>query len=152
MLFQYCHQVPKIELHAHIGGCFRPMTFLELAEAKGIDTDHIDFYNVDIKTAFEIFKVGDQLITDTQTLKRVTKEVIEDYSKQNTRYLELRSTPKIVGKIQSKEEYINTIIEAIKEMSEEIPTIKVRYLISVNRTRPETVEETVDLLLKHKAD
>ena len=78
------------------------MTFLELADSKGIDTDHIDFYNVDIKTAFEIFKVGDQLITDTMTLKRVTKEVIEDYAKQNTRYLELRSTPKIIGKIESK--------------------------------------------------
>ena len=75
---------------------------MELADAKGIDTDHIDFYNVDIKTAFEIFKVGDQLITDSQTLKRVTKEIIEDYAKQNTRYLELRSTPKIVGKIGSK--------------------------------------------------
>lgn len=47
-----------MELHAHIGGCFRPQTFLELAEAKRINIDHIDFYNVDIKTAFEIFKVG----------------------------------------------------------------------------------------------
>ena len=31
-LFQLCHNIPKIELHAHIGGCFRPQTFLELAE------------------------------------------------------------------------------------------------------------------------
>jgi adenosine deaminase len=112
-LFQLTHNIPKIELHAHIGGCFRPMTFLELAEAKKIDTDHIDFYNVDIKTAFEIFKVGSQLITDPQTLKRVTKEIIEDYNKQNCRYLELRSTPKQIGKIESKEMYIDCVIEAI---------------------------------------
>ena len=64
-LFQLTHNIPKIELHAHIGGCFRPKTFVDLAEAKKIDIDHIDFYKVDIKTAFEIFKVGGQLITDT---------------------------------------------------------------------------------------
>lgn len=149
-LFQYCHQIPKIELHAHIGGSYRPTTFLELSDAKGIDTDHIDFYNVDIKTAFEIFKVGDQLITDTATLKRVTKEIIEDYAKQNTRYLELRSTPKIIGKISSKIEYIDTICEAIKESTLMNPKIKVKYLISVNRTRPETAKEAVDLLLYYK--
>ena len=75
-LFKITHNLPKIELHAHIGGCYRPMTFLELAEEKKIDIDHIDFYNIDIPTAFEIFKVGSRLITDCQTLKRVTKEII----------------------------------------------------------------------------
>ena len=57
-LFQLTHSLPKIELHAHIGGSFRPKTFVDLAEAKNISIDHIDFYKVDIKTAFEIFKVG----------------------------------------------------------------------------------------------
>lgn len=57
-LFQLAHSLPKIELHAHIGGCFRPQTFLELVEQKKIDIDHIDFYHVDYKQAFEIFKVG----------------------------------------------------------------------------------------------
>lgn len=80
-LFKIVHNLPKIELHAHIGGCYRPQTFVELAEAKNLSIDHIDFYNVDIKGAFEIFKVGSQLITDAATLKRVTKEIIEDYNK-----------------------------------------------------------------------
>ena len=80
-LFKIAHNLPKIELHAHIGGCFRPQTFVDLAEQKKISIDHIDFYNVDLKTAFEIFKVGSQLITNTETLKRVTKEIIEDYAR-----------------------------------------------------------------------
>lgn len=46
-LFQLAHSLPKIELHAHIGGCFRPQTFLDLVEQKKIDIDHIDFYHVD---------------------------------------------------------------------------------------------------------
>ena len=80
-LFQLAHSMPKIELHAHIGGCFRPQTFMDLVVQKGIDIDHIDFYNVDYKTAFEIFKISNQLITDCKTLDRVTQEIIEDYAK-----------------------------------------------------------------------
>ena len=40
--------IPKIELHAHIGGCFRATTFMELAMAKGADLDKVDFYKVDL--------------------------------------------------------------------------------------------------------
>jgi adenosine deaminase len=120
-LFKLTHNIPKIELHAHIGGCFRPQTFMNLCLLKKIDIDHIDFYNVDIATAFEIFKVGGKLITDAETLRLVTSEIIEDYSKQNTRYLELRSTPKSVGSIASKEEYINIILETMSEMEKRIP-------------------------------
>jgi adenosine deaminase len=43
-IFQLSHSIPKIELHAHIGGSIRPTTFLELAEKKNICIDHIDFY------------------------------------------------------------------------------------------------------------
>lgn len=114
-LFQITHNIPKLELHAHLGGCFRPQTFVDLAIQKDIDIDHIDFYNVDIKMAFEIFKVGGRLVTDQPTLKRVCLEMIEDFNKQNTRYLEIRSTPKKVGTIESKEQYILTLLEAIKE-------------------------------------
>ena len=150
-LFKVAHNMPKIELHAHIGGCYRPQTFVDLAEEKKINIDHIDFYNVDIKTAFEIFKVGSQLITTADTLKRVTKEIIEDYARQNTRYLELRSTPKKIGDISSKEEYLDSVIDAIKEMKEERSSLRVCFLVSVNRAQPvETAAEAVDLLIKYK--
>ncbi len=61
-LHQDTFSMPKIELHAHIGGCFRPQTFLELAMEKGADLDKIDFYKVDIAMAFEFFKIGSKLV------------------------------------------------------------------------------------------
>ncbi len=67
-LHKVTFNLPKIELHAHIGGCFRPQTFLELAMAKNVDLDPVDFYNVNIDTAFEFFKIGAQLVTDLETL------------------------------------------------------------------------------------
>jgi adenosine deaminase len=72
---------PKVELHCHVGGSFRPQTFLELAMEKEIDLDKIDFYNVNIETAFNFFIVGSQLVQDLVTLRRIVRELIEDYGK-----------------------------------------------------------------------
>lgn len=59
----------------------RPQTFMELAIAKGADLDAVDFYNVNINSAFEFFKINAQLVNDLATLQRVTYEIIEDYHK-----------------------------------------------------------------------
>ena len=63
-------------MHTHIGGCIRAETFLELAEKKNISVDHIDFYNVDLPMAFEIFKIVSKILCDLVTLRRVVKEII----------------------------------------------------------------------------
>ena len=115
-LFEDCFAIPKIELHAHIGGCLRPETFLQLALDSRIDVDHIDFYNVNIKSAFEIFKIVGQVLTDLDTLYRIIREIIEDYAKQNCIYLELRSTPKPLNikkgttEKGGMQDYINTVL------------------------------------------
>ncbi len=120
-LFQDCFAIPKIELHAHIGGCLRAETFLELAEERGISVDHIDFYNVDVAGAFDIFKVVGQIMIDLDSLERVIREIIVDYSKQNCAYLELRSTPKslltdrLTGAKGTMKDYIDRVLKAIKE-------------------------------------
>ena len=144
-IHQATFNLPKIELHAHIGGCFRPQTFLELVLAKGLDLDKIDFYNVTIESAFEFFKLGAQLVTDIPTLQRITYEIIEDYEKQNTRYLELRSSPKQYGD-KSKAECVRAILEVIDQAATDMPTLKVRFLLSINRTASlEAARETLAL-------
>lgn len=89
---------------------------MELALAKGIDLDKLDFYKVDLAMAFEFFKVSSQLITDLSTLKRVVYEIIEDYCKQNTKYIELRSTPKSLSQSKTtSKEYIEAICEVMEK-------------------------------------
>ena len=112
-LFKLVHDLPKVELHALIGGCIRPQTFVDLCNEKNISIEHIDFYQLNVEMAFQIFKVTDQLVTEPSILARVTREIVEDYSKHNCRYLELRSTPKIIGTISDKETYIETVLDAI---------------------------------------
>ncbi len=76
---------------------------MELADKKGISTDHIDFYRVDLAMSFEIFKIVNQIFITLDVLRRVTLEIIEDYTKHNCVYLELRSTPKAFGDKTMKE-------------------------------------------------
>jgi len=143
--------VPKIELHAHIGGCIRPNTFMELVMKRGADLDKIDFYNVSIETAFEFFKIVSQLITDIPTFQRVVYEIIEDFVKQNTKYLELRSTPKAF-KGSTAKAYVEAIIEVIQRCEEDFD-IKVRYLVSINRQAgPEAAKATLELIKELKSD
>ena len=52
VLFKLVHDLPKVELHAHIGGCMRPQTFLDLAMSKNISIEHIDFYKLNVEMAF----------------------------------------------------------------------------------------------------
>lgn len=40
--------IPKLELHAHIGGCMRGSTFMELALARNVDLDKVNFYKLDM--------------------------------------------------------------------------------------------------------
>ena len=54
---------------------------MELAIAKGVDLDSVDFYNVTIETAFNFFRIGSQIVTDIDRLQRVTYEIVEDFEK-----------------------------------------------------------------------
>ena len=97
-------------------------------------------------------KTSKHLIRTPEILKRVTKEIIEDYARSNTRYLELRSTPREYGEIFSTEyHYIGAIYDAIFEAEDEIPTIKVAYIISIdNLCTEDEVDDFVDLVERYK--
>ena len=80
---------------------------------------------------------------DLDSLERVIREIIVDYSKQNCAYLELRSTPKsllidrLTGAKGSMKDYIDRVLKAIKEGEQaEGKSIRVRYIASINRGSP----------------
>ena len=102
----------KIELHAHLNGCVRPDTFMELVAKFNVDIEDIDFYNVNLEMGFKIFKALGQVITSLELVKRITKEMIEDYERQNCIYLEIRSSPKVF-KDSGIREYFETILKVI---------------------------------------
>ena len=124
----------------------RPSTFMELAMAKNVDLDAIDFYNINVESAFHFFTINARLVTDLATLQRVVYEIIEDYEKQNTRYLELRTNFKAFGD-RTKLDYLNAILEVFENAEANMPNIKVRLLASLSRNGTlQDAQETLDVV------
>ena len=113
-----CRALPKVELHAHLNGCVRDQTLLELArehrgdapeggpsttlaslrETLGSSRDSGDVSASDaprpLKKCFELFKTIHALCTDHATITRVAAEAVVDFALDGVVYLELRTTPK----------------------------------------------------------
>ena len=112
-----CRALPKVELHAHLNGCVRDQTLLELAREHRGDApeggpsttlaslrdtlgreDSGDVSASDaprpLKKCFELFKTIHALCTDHATITRVAAEAVVDFALDGVVYLELRTTPK----------------------------------------------------------
>ncbi|XP_072960309.1 N6-mAMP deaminase isoform X1 [Typha angustifolia] len=120
---EWCHALPKIELHAHLNGSIRDSTLLELAKRlgeKGVivfeDVEHIIMkYGRSLPECFQLFDLFHILATDHETVTRITKEVIEDFAAENVVYLELRTTPKKnEAKGMTKRSYMKAVIDGLR--------------------------------------
>ncbi|XP_016425240.1 adenosine deaminase-like protein [Sinocyclocheilus rhinocerous] len=77
----------------------------------------------------------------------VAKAVIQEFAADGVKYLELRSTPREVTETGlTKQRYIETVLEAIRQCKQEEVDIDVRFLVAVDRRHgPVVAMETVKL-------
>ena len=116
---------------------------------------------------FAIFRILHRLIANLDILRRVTRDVIQDFVDENVAYLELRTTPrKLVDRSQAptvivestKREYIQAVIDTIRACQQTIRTpnghpIHVRLLLSVDRSESmEEAEATLKLAQEFSAE
>ncbi|KAJ0983202.1 hypothetical protein J5N97_011457 [Dioscorea zingiberensis] len=130
-MLELCRELPKIELHAHLNGCVRDSTLLELAKLLGA-TDVEDVIlkkGRSLKECFQLFDLYHILTTDHAILTRITQEVIEDFASENVVYLELRTTPKKnEAKGMTKRSYMEAVIDGLRA----IDTVEVAFLPAAN--------------------
>ncbi|CAG9314532.1 unnamed protein product [Blepharisma stoltei] len=139
-MLQEIQALPKVELHAHLNGSLRKETLIEfLAEDgknEGFDKD------LTMDEAFRLFSVVHSVVTRPDRVERITREMLEDFEKENTVYLEIRTSPKAT-QFMTKLEYLNSIIKAIREFQGKMVT---KVLISVNRAQSvEAAWENIEL-------
>ncbi|XP_063603002.1 adenosine deaminase-like protein isoform X2 [Penaeus indicus] len=83
---------------------------------------------------FEVFRILHCLTDNLSAIKTITRDVIQEFVADNVCYLELRTTPKAIHGVMTKNQYIDTVLEAmIEEMNQNAITI--RLLISIDRSR-----------------
>ncbi|XP_020086607.1 adenosine deaminase-like protein isoform X1 [Ananas comosus] len=142
---EWCHAIPKIELHAHLNGSIRDSTLLELAKGlgeKGVivfeDVKHVIMKNGrSLPECFQLFDLYHILTTDHETVTRITKEVVEDFAAENVVYLELRTTPKKnEAKGMTKRSYMKAVIDGLRS----VDTVDVAF---INSSRENCLESAV---------
>ena len=129
----FVHELPKIELHAHINGCVRESTLRELCQE---NTDFISPSLRSLEQGFEYFAQIHAITTHLPHVERITREAIEDFAKENVIYVELRTTPKTrPEKGVTKETYMEAVLAGRHAFYEQHPdaAIIVRLLLSIDR-------------------
>ena len=98
------HDLPKADLHVHLDGSVRFDTLVELYEKEGLTLPGgseeaarrllMEGEGVhDLSTYIPLFEHVHRVLQDEVSLRRVTRELVEDCARENVRHLELRFSP-----------------------------------------------------------
>ncbi|KKY00536.1 adenosine deaminase [Paraclostridium benzoelyticum] len=138
-------KLPKIELHCHLDGSVRPQTIIDLANMKNIDIpskniDEIKNMMVapkDCKSLDEYlkrFELPGLIMQDEDSLERIAFELMEDASRENIVYIEIRFAPLLhINKGLTTKQVIESVLKGIKK-AESIYDIKGNLILSCMRT------------------
>lgn len=108
--FEEIKQLPKVELHSHLDGCIRPKTIIELTEQyqctlpglkKGETLTIEELKNIllppggtkSLEDFLKAFAYTLPVLQNVNGVRRVLREMAEDYGKDGVVYLEVRFCP-----------------------------------------------------------
>ena len=140
-LVRLCGRLPKVELHAHLHGSARLSTIAALAP-DGVDISCLQSIrgtDRSLESCFAIFGAIHKTVTNVAAVRRVTLEVLEDFAADGVRYLELRTTPRVLSDADVAG-YVDCVIDAFSsfERSQRDRSVNwlllPRLLLSVDRS------------------
>lgn len=149
------NKIPKIELHCHLDGSVRPSTLFELAKSYNIkfhantleefsQSTHVSKDCSSLKDYLDKFTLPIAVMQTADSLKRITKELIEDVSKNNVKYIEIRFAPFFhMEKGLSFNQVIESVLEGMNEGFKEFGVYS-NLILSAMRHLPEA--KTLELI------
>jgi adenosine deaminase len=147
--------LPKVELHRHLEGSLRLRTMREVAREHGITIpagngplSRLVQVQKDEPFTFQNFLAKFATLRmfyrSPEIIRRVTREAVEDASRDNVRYLELRFTPVALSRAEGFPlgDVIDWVCESARQAAGEFK-IRVGLIASVNRHESVELAEQV---------
>ena len=122
-LFTNTNSLPKIDLRVVLPGSIRKTTLIELSSKEEQQQLEKCFSKIEPETPFIFSDLCSNIFKDINTVKRITKEVLEDWKKHNVIYMEL------ITNLYSKKDKFTEINEA-NNLSEKFNS---RLVISLDK-------------------
>lgn len=140
-------KLPKVELHCHLDGSLRTETVIELAKEENIDLSGKTYEEVkellvvpedcpSLDIYLKRFDLPLKLMQNEKNLKKIAFELIEDVSKENVKYIEVRFAPLLHNRQGLNiKQIINAVLEGLKEGEEKFG-VKSGLILSLLRHHP----------------
>ena len=158
----FYRELPKVDLHRHLEGSLRVDTLLDIARLHGItlplapglralvQMQPEDPFN--FSTFLSKFQTLRLFYRSPEVITRITREAIEDASRDGLRYLELRFTPVALSRLEGfpTSEVLDWVCTAAQQASADF-SLPTSLIVSVNRHEPvETARQVLQLAADYK--
>ncbi|GMQ62260.1 adenosine deaminase [Vallitalea maricola] len=146
---------PKIDLHYHLDGSVSPVTLIEIALQENIQlpTMNVDKLREYVQVEEECrnlaeyltkFEISKKCMQSPRALKQVAYKAIEDVSKQNVRYIEVRFAPYLHTEQGLRiDEVVSNVLSGLKEGENDFATMARAILICM---RNDSVEKNIEII------
>ena len=131
-LFTNSNSLPKIDLRVILPGSIRKTTLIELSSPEDQKEIEKCFSQISPDTPFKFYNLCSKIFKDIPTIKRVTKEILEDYKKHNVIYMELITELIEKKDVFTKEQFLISILEEMKKANDSSDKFNSRLVISLN--------------------
>lgn len=151
--YEILRSLPKYNSHCHLGGEIPLETLLKYAsedQRQALEKAVLELSEgKEYEKAFCIFPLISQIINTHEKIKEATYQTCQRFKLDNNQIVLMRTGLKIVEN-RSCEDYLNTVLEGVKEASAD--NFNVFLLLSLKRSSSlEMARLTVDLALKYQS-
>lgn len=153
--------LPKVDLHCHLDGSVRPQTIIDIAIKENIAIPSRELKEFEkcvkvfdecnsLKEYLDKFELPIKVMQKKEDIYRITSELLEDVSKENVKYIEIRFAPfKHMEKGLKAEEVIETVIKAMKEGREKYGVMSNLILCAMRHESLESSKLLVEIGRKY---